>query len=591
MCGINGFTKKNRKLIESMNNAIIHRGPDDSGYLLDENISLGHTRLSIQDLSSAGHQPFNYKHYSIVFNGEIYNFKKLKKELEDLGHKFNSKTDTEVILAAYDEWGTDSFSKFNGMWAFCIYDAKEKELILSRDRYGKKPLYYLHQDSILYFSSEIKALKKNSNKIEIDKDALNQFFTFRFTFDEKTMLKGIKNFSPGHYAVYSLKNKKFISKNKYYEISVSKNSLSFQNAKNKISSLLDDSVKLRMVADVPVACFLSGGLDSSLITYYAKKYNTNLHTYSIGFDTTNELSYASLVAKELKTNHHEIKIDKDSILKYIEDMVFHMDEPIGGDPGFLPIFILSKEVSKNYKVVLSGDGADEVFIGYDRYKFLHYGRFLKYFSFPSKNQILNRLYKLRGKNHFESYVEASQVFSKKEMKLLNLSHNVDKSTWSKLKLPYLTKVQLYDIKHLLQKDLFMKSDKMSSAYGLEQRTPFMDYRIVDFGLSLPISYKLRGWNEKHILKEIGKEILPQEITRRRKHGFNVPIDYWFENTLGDKLKDLLEKSNHTLYDKKYIFVLLSQLKENKTSFKSRYIIAQKLWSVLIFEIWYLRFLK
>jgi asparagine synthase (glutamine-hydrolysing) len=589
MCGINGITKKNKILIQKMNSLIVHRGPDDSGLFCEKNLTLGHVRLSIQDLSSAGKQPFIYKHYTIVFNGEIYNFNELKEELISLGCQFKSKTDTEVILAAYDIWGVHAFEKFNGMWAFCIYDSKKNVLILSRDRFGKKPLYYSLLDGVLSFSSEIKALKETLSEIKINNDSLNEFFTYRFTFGEKTMIKDIHNFKPGSYAIFDLQKKEFTFKKNFYEIKVYRNRDSFNKAKNSIVSQLDSSVKLRMVSDVPVACFLSGGLDSSLITYFAKKYNKNLHTYSIGFDTTNELSYAKIVATALKTNHHEILVDKDSILKYIEDMVYHMDEPIGADPGFLPIFVLSKEVSKDYKVVLSGDGADEIFIGYDRYKFLQYGRFLKHLAFPSKNQIMDRLSSIKNKNDRDSFFEITQVFSKQEMKKLGLSYSIDKSSWSEKNLPLLTKAQLFDINHLLTKDFFMKADKMSSAFGLEQRTPFMDYKLVEYGLSLPISYKLNFWNEKHILKKIGKALLPKEIAKRRKHGFNVPIDYWFETTLGDKLVSLLKKNTHNLYNKKYVLCLLEDLKNNTTGFKSRNIIAQKLWSVLIFEMWYDRF--
>ncbi len=591
MCGINGFTKKDITLIKKINNVISHRGPDDSGFFTNENLSLGHVRLSIQDLSSAGHQPFNYMHYSIVFNGEIYNFNEIKKELISLGYEFKSKTDTEVILASYDKWGVESFKKFNGMWAFCIFDSKKGKLILSRDRFGKKPLYYSFKNNILYFSSEIKVFKSLFNNLEIDKDSLNEYFTYRFTSGEKTLLKDIFNFPAGSYMIFDLNKNKIIKKEKFYDLKISKKKDSYSKSKDKVSELLEKSVKLRMVSDVPVACFLSGGLDSSLITYYAKKYNKNLNTYSIGFDTTNELSYASLVAKHLKTKHHEIKVNKDQILNYLKDMVYHMDEPIGADPGFLPIFILSKEVSKDYKVVLSGDGADEIFIGYDRYKLLQYGRFLKHFAFKSNNQILDRLNNLKNKSQKEAFFEITQVFSKEEMKNLNLTYSIENFNWPQDNLPLLTKAQIFDIDNLLYKDFFMKSDKMSSAFGLEQRTPFMDYDLVEYGLSLPINYKLRFWNEKHILKDLGKEVLPKEISKRRKHGFNVPIDYWFENTLGDKLKDLLNNNNHNLYNKKYIFKLLENLKLNHSGFKSRNIIAQKLWSVLVFEMWYEGFIR
>lgn len=593
MCGINGFNFKDEKLILKMNKTIKHRGPQDDGYYLNHNLSLGHTRLSIQDLSKKGHQPMRYKHLTIVFNGEIYNFKEIKKQLLRKGYKFKSECDTEVILATYLEWGENCVKKFNGMWAFCIYDEREKQLFLSRDRFGKKPLYYYYKDNKLIFSSEIKSILIHNIERNINKESLNEFFTYRFASKDKTILENIFNLYPAHNMIFDLKTNKIVSYKKFYDIKLEKQKISLEKAKVYILNLIEDSVKKRMIADVPVASFLSGGIDSSIITYFAKKYNPNLNTFSIGFDTINELSFAKIVANYLKTNHKEFMINKDNVLDYMEDMIYHMDEPIGADPGFLPIFVLSKEVAKYNKVVLSGDGADEVFIGYDRYKLFYYGRILKHFAFfDLKNEIYKRLKSMRNKPDFESFIEIGRVFEKEELSKMNLDTRTDKNTWNSNIAPnILTKAQIFDIKTLLPKDLFMKADKMSSAFGIEQRTPFMDYRVVEFGLSLPLKYKLKGWNEKYILKNIAKDILPDKIWKRRKHGFNVPIDYWFTNVFADKLKKLLDKNKHGLYDKEYIYELLKDMKTLKGSFKSRNIIAQKLWTVLVFEMWYERFIN
>lgn len=597
MCGINGFNFEDKKLISLMNKTIKYRGPDDEGTIVNGEMSLGHVRLSIIDLSKKGHQPMSYKkgkdELIITYNGEIYNFGELKSELESLGHNFNSNCDTEIILASYLEWGQNCVEKFNGMWAFCIYDLKKKELFLSRDRFGKKPLYYYLENGRFVFSSEMKCLLKSGVKFEIDKIAFEEFFTYRFTFGERCIVKGVKNFLPGHNMVFDLKSKKVKSYKQYYEIEIKSSNISYHDAKDSLKGFLDDSVRLRMVSDVPVATFLSGGVDSSLVTYFAKKYNSNLNTFSIGFDTTNELSYAKIVAKYLKTKHYEFVVNEDNVLDYLEDMVYHMDEPIGADPGFLPIFVLSKEVSKKFKVVLSGDGADEIFTGYDRYKLFYYGEYLKHFAWKHFNHsILKRLSLMRGKSKFRSFFEIARVFDDEEMDLLGLNSQFDEKTWNSTKVKSnLTKAQIFDIKTLLPKDFFMKADKMSSAFGLEQRVPFMDYRIVEFGLGLPSRFKLFGWNEKVILKDIAKEVLPKEISKRRKHGFNVPIDYWFENSLGDKLRELLFESKHNLYNKEYVLKLLDSLEDAKGGFKARNVIAQKLWTILIFEMWYLRFSK
>lgn len=590
MCGINGFNFEDKKLIQLMNKTIKHRGPDDDGFEIRKNLSLGHLRLSIQDLSFAGHQPMQYKYLEIVFNGEIYNFKEIKEELIVKGYKFKSKTDTEVILASYLEWGVKAFEKFNGMWALCIYDKKKNELILSKDRFGKKPLYYYLEDGKFIFSSEIKAILKSGIKKNVDRKALNEIFTYRHTFEDRTILKNIYNFKPGHYMKFDLKKNKISEYKKFYNLKIKSKKVSFKFAKKKTFELVEDAVKKRMVSDVPVACFLSGGLDSSIITYFAKQFNPNLNTFSVGFDTTNELSYARIIAKKLNTNHREFIINKDNILDYLEDMVYHMDEPIGADPGFLPIFVLSKNTIKYNRVVLTGDGGDEIFTGYDRYKLFQYGRYLKNFTlFNFKNEIYKRLKSMKDKEVLKSFVEIGKVFNNNELKKLKLKEEF-KSMKFNDNLSDLTNAQIYDIKTILQKDLFMKSDKMSSAFGLEQRTPFMDYRLVEFGLSLPIKFKLFGWNEKYILKKSFKDILPKEIWSRRKHGFNVPIDYWFENVLGDKLRNLLENRSHNLYDKSYVYDLLDKLKKSKDGFKGRNIIAQKLWTVLIFEMWYERFM-
>jgi len=588
MCGINGFNFKDTVLIKSMNEKIKYRGPDSSGNLSFDDVTLGQVRLSIIDLSSNANQPMSYFHQGhklhITFNGEIYNYKELKQELEKKNYFFKTTSDTEVILASYLEWGKECVLKFKGMWAFCIYDQTNEELFLSKDRFGKKPLYYYKNLNKFYFSSEMKTLIPFLSKKEIDKTALEQIFTYRFTFDERTILKGVKNFLPGHNMIFDLKKKKISFYKQYYSLKIKPSEITFEKAKSKLKTLLQESVGLRMVSDVPVASLLSGGLDSSIVTLLAKKLNPNLHTFSIGFDTTNELPYAKLVADRLGTEHHEIQIDKDSMLKYIEDMIYHMDEPIG-DPGFLPIFVLSKEVSKFNKVVLSGDGADEIFTGYDRYKLLNYSWLSKFVFFKSKNPLLKILYNMKGKSYSESFLEITRIFDKEELEKLNLNERLPS-----IKAENLAEIQKFDVENLLFKDFFMKADKMSSAFGLEQRTPFIDYEILEFGFSLPLEFKLKLWNEKRILKEAFKTELPNQIYKRRKHGFNVPIDYWFENVLKDKLIKLLNKNKHGLYNQDYALELLKDLKNCKSNFKLRNVIAQKLWMILVFEMWYERFM-
>lgn len=598
MCGINGFNFVDETLIKKMNETISYRGPDDRGFELFDNLSFGQVRLSILDLSEKGHQPMSYKNgdLSIVFNGEIYNFREIRDELIAEGYSFNSDCDTEVILAAYDLWGVNCVKKFDGMWAFVLYDSKLNKLFLSRDRFGKKPLYYYFDDKSgkFVFSSEIKGILNFDFQRVIDKKSFNEIFAYRFTYSDNTIFENVFNFKPGHNMIFDLGSNSIADYSRYYDLTseLKKCDLSYSSAKSELLDKLDSSVRARMVSDVPVATFLSGGIDSSIVTYFAKKYNSDLNTFSVGFDTTNELSHAKVVSDFLGTNHHEFIINKDNVLDYLEDMVYHMDEPIGGDPGFLPIFVLSKETKKFNTVVLTGDGADEIFSGYDRYKLLHYGRFLKHFSvFKSDNQIVCRLNSMKGKGLMASFFEITRVFESSELLELGLSDvKPDFSKYDNLKTSGLNKIQLFDIDNLLWKDFFMKSDKMSSAFGLEQRNPFMNKDLVEFGLSLPVRFRLFGWKEKCILKDVCHDILPESIWKRRKHGFNVPIDYWFEGVLGDKLRSLLGSSSHELYDKNYVLELLDSMSSASGGFKARYVVAQKLWTVLVFEMWFERFM-
>mgnify|MGYP006273069183 CR=1 FL=1 len=597
MCGINGFNFGDEDLIDLMNNKIRYRGPDDKGHYSDNKVSIGNVRLAILDLTKAGSQPYHYTkngmNLIMVYNGEIFNFMDIKQELEDKGHKFDSNSDTEVILAAYDEWGEDCVKRFNGMWGFCIYDKKQNKLFLSRDRFGKKPLYYHLNNKKFIFSSELKTLLEHDIDKRLNKDSIREIFTYRFTFDEKTIFEEIYNFRPGYYMVFDLKTSKIEKYKSYYDINKvpeKELSLSFEDAKKQTYDIIHSAVKYRMVAsDVPVATLLSGGIDSSIITYFASKYNKKLNTFSIGFETTNELNYAKEVSKHFKTKHNEIVIKKEQVYDHLYDMVYHMDEPIGGDPGFFPVYILSKEVSKKNKVVLSGDGADEVFVGYDRYKMFYYGRVLSsivpgFLNFD--NEIFRRLKGMKNKDNFQAFFEITKLFDERDLLKMGLKPRILKKVWNDIRANGLRQAQVFDIKTLLPKDFFMKADKMSSAFGLEQRVPFMDHRVVEFGLSLPNKYKLKGWNEKYILKETFKDKLPEIILKRRKHGFNVPIDYWFENDLGDKLLELLDKNDHNLYKKNHVKQLLENLRSSSSGFKSKNIIAQKLWSIIVFEIWY-----
>ncbi len=583
MCGIIGLNWVDKTKIQKLSKAMSYRGPDYQGVYVDSNISLGHARLSIVDLNPRSNQPYISKQTVIVFNGEIYNHKILRKELEQKGHSFKTTSDTEVVLKGYEEYGAQVVNHLDGMFAFCIYDKKGKKLFLARDHFGIKPLYYIHKKNKFSFSSELKHLIEFTDK-KISKQGLQQFFNYRFTLNTNTILKDIKKVLPGQYILYDLQTHK-LSKKKYYQLPLLKNTLSRKENKKKIKSLLQKAVAKRMDSDVPTGSFLSGGLDSSIITTQAKKINLQLNTFSAGFETTNELSHAKYLANHLKTNHKEFFITTKDLYNNIDNVIFHMDEPIG-DAGFLPIYVLSQHASKHNKIVLSGDGSDEIFCGYDRYKLYKYSSYVNWIPFHFNNDILKKTLLTKGKKGEEKIFEVIRLFDEKELDSLGI-HTVKTTSkpWN------LNEVMHKDIQQLLPNDFFMKSDKMGMAHGLEIRVPFMDKELVEFVMSIPPEQKLRGWSEKHILKSTFKKDLPKRIFSRKKHGFNVPMDYWFKHKLNATLKTLLDESKHDLYDNTYIYQLLKKIKNiNPKHYTQNFIIAQKLWSIFVFESWYKKFI-
>jgi len=583
MCGIVGFNWANEDLARRAIERIRYRGPDDSDVFVDENASLGHARLSILDLSTRGRQPMRRLNYVVTYNGEIYNFRELREQLRE--YTFESESDTEVLIYAYDKWGPECLEKLNGMFAFCIYDKRKEELFLARDRFGIKPLYYIDHKDKFAFASEISALRKLLRNPKIDREGVQQFFNFRFTVGETTLIKGVKKLLPSHYLIYDLKEKHLSAKKQYYALRPGEFDGTFDDAQKRIRQLMQKSVERRMVSDVPVACLLSGGIDSSIITALAKKYSDNLNTFSIGFDTTNELPFAKQVAQSLETNHHEFILRKEDVGKYLQSMIAHMDEPIG-DPGFLPVFVLSEKVKQKNSVVLSGDGGDEVFCGYDRYKLFQYGLTLrKFLPFDFNSDILKRVRSMRGKEPARAFFEAIRLFDEQELGKLGIDSIDPAEYWQELTQEHVTNAQFFDLNTLLPNDFFMKADKMSSAFGLEQRVPFMDHELVEFAFSLPREWKIKGWNEKYILKKAFEHIVPKEITTRRKHGFDVPIDYWFKNELGEALERIVINKQHDVYDGTVILEILEGLRKSKGPYKHQFLAAQKLWSVLVFELW------
>src|SRR3989338_476610 len=558
MCGICGFNFEDKKLLKSMTNEIMHRGPDSEGHYTDKGISLGSRRLSIIDVSKAGNQPIYNEDKSVVlvFNGEIFNFRDIRKKLEKK-HSFMSNTDSEAIVHAYEEYGIECLNQFNGFWGFAIYDAKKKVLFLSRDRLGLKPLYYHYNGKKFVFASELKAiLKDKSIQRTINPDALSYFLTYKYIPSDITIFNDIKKLEPGHYALLDLKSGK-LSIRQYWDIPLGEHSTNEKAAEESIIKLLKDSVHKRLVSDVPLGIYLSGGIDSSSIVAMASNFSNDIKTYSLAFahdKVGNELQYAKKVSDYFGTRHKEITIDTD-IVKDLPRIVWHLDEPMS-DPAAVPVYYLSREAKKSVTVILTGDGADELFAGYDQYKFMALGykmrnmpRLVKKivpgsarlipkplldkiyrYSSATGAEIFNRLGKMVidiKNNKAKAYTDVLGIFDDEEKKhLLPFefdSHygEINKKFFSRR--DFITQLTYFDAKNYLAEDLLMKPDKMCMASSIEARVPYLDYRLVEYSFGIPSSLKLRGSTTKYILKKALRNHLPRDIIHRKKQPFHLPL--------------------------------------------------------------------
>ena len=628
MCGICGFNWDNKILLNKILNEIKHRGPDDKGTFIDKNLSLGHRRLSIIDLSKQGKQPLSNEDNTlwITFNGEIYNFKELKKELEKKGHIFKSNTDTEVIVHLYEEEGINCITKLNGMFAFAIYDSKNQILFLARDRAGIKPLYYF-ANSIgkFIFCSEIKGiLQDTSIRREVNLNGVSSFLTFRANILEETCFKGIRKLLPGHFLIYDLKRKKVIKKQIYWDVPKKEEEKSESFFLNKINSLLKDSIKIRLMSDVPFGAYLSGGVDSGSIVSIMKDYTDKpVETFSVGFDQSdyNELEESRFLADKLETNHHELVINGNSI-KYLPSIVHHLDEPMA-DPTSLPIYLLSQYTKKYCTVILTGEGADELFAGYPQYKFMNiHKRFtsllpkiLKETIFNTVKNLpksyLNNLFKFsselgeKGLERFHNfilskeisnqYLEQISIFNTLEKRELLLEktfllNNQEIQNKEYLESPLkLNNLLRFDFKGNMVDDLLMKLDKNTMAFAIEGRVPFLDYRLVEFAYKMLFNLKLKFFHkDKYIFRKAIKNKLPNETRTRKKKHFFVPINHWFNNELINVKEELLSKrfiEKQKIFDYNYIH------KINNNFNKSKLFYSRQLWSLINFQIWYKQYIE
>lgn len=555
MCGINGFNFVDKKLIKSMNDSIKHRGPDAEGTFIDKKVSLGHRRLSILDLSVRGKQPMEYtagkSKVIIVFNGEIYNFQEIRNELILRGHSFNSNTDTEVILASYLEWGEDCVNKFNGMWAFCIYDSTKKILFISRDRIGKKPLHYFFDGNKFIFSSEIKSILEHSIIKELDKESTDLYFSLGFIPAPKTIYREIKKLEAGHNLIFDLKTKK-LEKKKYYLPPTYNPTKNKRKLIEEGKELLLNSTKLRMIADVPLGAFLSGGLDSSTIVAEMIK-NTkkeNLNTFSIGFEGKfDETEFVDLVKDNFKTKHHHRYFKERDFEDTLKKAFFYFDEPFS-DPSMFPTIFLSEFAREKLTVSLSGDGGDEVFGGYPRYKIAAKLVALKKMPKFFRKMALIILPESKLKQGIKtSLLPLEEIYSSSREDIYKPKVYKD---FMRASFSYCLKLAKGDLVEAfilmdryfltLSDNYLTKVDRASMAHALEVRSPLLDYRFFEYAARIPSKWKTNIFKTKILMRDLVNDEIPKKIVNRKKAGFTPPIEDWIlQEKYSIKLRSILEK--------------------------------------------------
>uniref|UniRef100_A0A832G7D9 asparagine synthase (glutamine-hydrolyzing) n=1 Tax=Ignavibacterium album TaxID=591197 RepID=A0A832G7D9_9BACT len=620
MCGILGIISYQKpiseKEIDLLTNTLSRRGPDDRGIFSDGKVSFGHRRLSVIDLVS-GHQPMKSKDGKqiIVYNGEIYNYLQIKKQLTVLGINFNTTSDTEVILEAYRALGFEKMLSFlEGMFAFALYDIEKNLVYLVRDRFGEKPLYYYKNNTKFYFASELKALELIISNRSINLTALNLFFALTYIPAPYTIYNDVYKLQQGHYLKIGLNGNTELKN--YYNLAeiINSNELitDYEEAKSELKELLFDSVKARLISDVPLGAFLSGGIDSSIISsIMAQHANKPIKTFTIGFKEKqyDESERAALVAKHIGSEHTIKFIDHNDILKTIDEVIDYFDEPFG-DSSALPTYFVSKMTKEYVTVALTGDCGDELFGGYEKYLAAYYvNRFKRLPSplqglikstisliphTPFTNSFLRKTKKVinnAGLTHFDLHFNLMSLgFGEEERKSLLNSDYFE--TVKSFVLNYYDSIYrnepmdkgfYTDINVVLEGDMLTKVDRMSMINSLETRVPFLDSKIVEFSQRLPLEFKISGTQQKKILKDTFGYLLPEETLKFSKRGFGIPINLWFRNELRPELEKVL---NPSLIEKQDIFDYnaIKKIFDEHMSGKENH--TSKLWCLYVFQKWY-----
>jgi len=628
MCGICGIAIPDKldrdvdsTLLIRMRDSLTHRGPDDAGVFMDTSVGLGHRRLSIVDVAG-GHQPMSNEDGRVwlVYNGEVYNHRDLRPDLEARGHRYQTASDTETIIHLYEEHGPSAVEQLRGMFAFAIWDAPRRRLVLARDRLGIKPLYYtLSADGVICFASEIKALlEARQVGAELNYDALADYAANRYTSGEETLFRGVKRLLPGHTLVWSNGR---VEIERYWDVSFEKPEaqLSEKQYIDEFTELFQESVRLRLMSDVPLGMFLSGGIDSSaIVSAMSGMVSDPIKTFSVAFEEreANELEYARMVSRAFGTDHHEIVVSPEQFFGVLPAMVYQEDEPIA-HPSSIPLYFVSKLASEHVKVVLTGEGSDELLAGYDKYRKTVYNLALGrayHNTMPAsvRRAIERAILKLNGASRVRQklsrtflclepriediYFDNFSAFSRSMQRRLFTRDTREQMLETD---PYAAPLALLagadssslldqllaaDLKTYLH-ELLMKQDQMSMAASIESRVPFLDHKLVEFAAALPETMKLRGLTTKYILRKAMKHRLPKEILTRRKMGFPVPIGLWLRNKFSHVVDEYVlspRALERGIFEPGFVRELVTRHNAGENH-------AERLWALINFEIWQRRF--
>jgi asparagine synthase (glutamine-hydrolysing) len=620
MCGIAGFVEssnatspftrdESRGLVHRMCDVIRHRGPDDEGSWVADGVALGMRRLSIIDLAT-GHQPIHNEDRTvwIVFNGEIYNFPELRRELEGAGHRFYTSTDTEAIVHAYEQWGTGAIGRLRGMFGLAIWDARSRTLLVARDRIGIKPMYYAATRERLYFGSELKSIVEAPDVArDLDFDAIDHYLSFLYTPRDASIFAGVKKLPPGHLLTWR-DGRAAIEQ--YWEMDAEESFRGTErDAVSELRSVLLDAVRCHLLSDVPLGAFLSGGVDSSVVVGLMSEVSgSRVKTFSIGFDDPayDELEHARRVAKHFGTDHHEFVVRPDAVA-ILDRVIAHFDEPFA-DASALPTWYVSEMARRHVTVVLSGDGGDELFGGYDRY-IPH--RRVAMFDRCSSRALRSAAaaaaarmpHGARGRNFLRHvgrdargrYIDSIRFFGADEKPDL-LTADVRRRLRSQdpearlarrferlTRLPWQSQMMRFDVETYLPDDVLTKVDRMSMAHSIESRVPLLDNEVVTFASTLPAAMKIKNGRRKHVLKEVAATLLPREILDRRKQGFAVPLGAWFRGNLRELFADTLLSARarqRDYFDSGFVRRIVDEHLSGRRDHTLR------LWQLVVFERWH-----